>query len=102
MQVQHGIEVGHIFKFGTKSSEAMGATIIDEKGKETPVVMGCYGIGVTRTMAAAVEQCHDQDGIIWPAAIAPFQVVIMAVNQRDELQVNCATGNLSTTSPSRD
>jgi prolyl-tRNA synthetase len=91
LQVQHGIEVGHIFKLGTKYSEAMGATIIDEKGKETPVVMGCYGIGVTRTMAAAVEQCHDQDGIIWPAAIAPFQVVIMAVNQRDELQVNCAT-----------
>lgn len=91
LQVQHGIEVGHIFKLGTKYSEAMEATIIDEKGKEAPVIMGCYGIGVTRTMAAAVEQCHDQDGIIWPSAISPFEVVIMAVNQRDEPQVNCAT-----------
>lgn len=91
LQVQHGIEVGHIFKLGTKYSEAMEATIIDEKGKEVPVIMGCYGIGVTRTVAAAVEQCHDQDGIIWPVAISPFEVVLMAVNQRDELQVECAT-----------
>jgi prolyl-tRNA synthetase len=90
LQVQHGIEVGHIFKLGTKYSEAMGATILNENGKEIPVVMGCYGIGVTRTMAAAVEQSHDQDGIIWPAAIAPFDVVIMAVNQRDEAQAGFA------------
>lgn len=90
LQVQHGIEVGHIFKLGTKYSEAMSATILNENGKEIPVVMGCYGIGVTRTMAAAVEQSHDQDGIIWPAAISPFDVVIMAVNQRDQAQAGFA------------
>lgn len=90
LQVQRGIEVGHIFKLGTKYSEAMGATILDENGKEIPVIMGCYGIGVTRTMAAAVEQSHDEDGIIWPAAVSPFDVVIMAVNQRDELQASFA------------
>ncbi|HHY39649.1 MAG TPA: proline--tRNA ligase [Syntrophaceticus sp.] len=83
LKVQRGIEVGHIFKLRTKYSEAMGATILDEQGKERPVIMGCYGIGVTRTMAAAVEQSHDQDGIIWPVSIAPFEVVLMAVNQRD-------------------
>jgi len=75
--VQRGIEVGHIFKLGTKYSEAMGATILDEHGKEIPVIMGCYGIGVTRTMAAAVEQSNDENGIIWPAAISPFDVLIM-------------------------
>lgn len=83
LKVQRGIEVGHIFKLGTKYSEAMGATILDEQGKEIPVIMGCYGIGITRTMAAAVEQSYDQDGIIWPVSIAPFEVVVMAVNQRD-------------------
>ena len=83
LKVQRGIEVGHIFKLRTKYSEAMGATILDEQGKEKPVIMGCYGIGITRTMAAAVEQSHDQDGIIWPVSIAPFEVVLMAVNQRD-------------------
>lgn len=83
LKVQRGIEVGHIFKLGTKYSEAMGATILDEQGKEKPVIMGCYGIGITRTMAAAVEQSYDQDGIIWPVSIAPFEVVLMAVNQRD-------------------
>ncbi|HHW28241.1 MAG TPA: proline--tRNA ligase [Syntrophomonadaceae bacterium] len=83
LKVQRGIEVGHIFKLGTKYSEAMEATILDEQGKEKPVIMGCYGIGITRTMAAAVEQSHDQDGIIWPVSIAPFEVVLMAVNQRD-------------------
>ncbi len=83
LKVQRGIEVGHIFKLGTKYSEAMGATILDEQGKEIPVIMGCYGIGITRTMAATVEQSYDQDGIIWPVSIAPFEVVVMAVNQRD-------------------
>lgn len=90
LKERQGIEVGHIFKLGTKYSEPLGATILDEKGKQIPVIMGCYGIGVTRTMAAAVEQCYDQDGIIWPAAIAPFEVVIMAVNQRDALQTKYA------------
>lgn len=90
LKERQGIEVGHIFKLGTKYSEPLGATILDEKGKQIPVIMGCYGIGVTRTMAAAVEQCYDQDGIIWPAAIAPFEVVLMAVNQRDALQTKYA------------
>lgn len=90
LQVRRGIEVGHIFKLGTKYSEALNATILDEKGNEVPVVMGCYGIGITRTMAAAVEQRYDRDGIIWPVAIAPFQVVVMAVNQRDALHARYA------------
>lgn len=90
LQVCRGIEVGHIFKLGTKYSEALKATIIDEKGNEVPVVMGCYGIGITRTMAAAVEQKHDQDGIIWPVAIAPYEVVLMAVNQGDTLHAGYA------------
>ncbi|MGB9792712.1 MAG: proline--tRNA ligase [Thermacetogeniaceae bacterium] len=90
LKKKRGIEVGQIFKLGTKYSKAMGATVLDEQGKEIPIVMGCYGIGITRTMAAAVEQWHDDDGIIWPVDIAPFEVVIIAVNQRDALQVEIA------------
>ncbi len=81
-----GIEVGQVFKLGTKYSEVMGLTYLDEHGTERPVVMGCYGIGVTRTLAAAVEQNHDEQGIIWPTAIAPFAVVVVPVNVRDEVQ----------------
>jgi prolyl-tRNA synthetase len=72
-----GIEVGHVFFLGTKYSDAMKCTYLDEGGTERPMVMGCYGIGVTRTMAAAIEQNHDADGIIWPAAIAPYRVVVL-------------------------
>jgi len=75
-----GIEVGHTFKLGTKYSEAMGATYLDEHGRERYIVMGCYGIGVGRTMAAAIEQNHDRDGIIWPPSIAPFEVMILPLN----------------------
>jgi len=84
-----GIETGHIFKLGTKYSEKMDATFLDEKGKERPMVMGCYGIGISRTMAAAIEQNYDEDGIIWPIAIAPFQVIIIPVNvkNREQMQV---------------
>ncbi len=71
-----GIEVGHIFKLGTKYSDAMGFTVLDAQQKKHPVIMGCYGLGVSRTLAACVEMSHDADGIIWPAAIAPYQVVI--------------------------
>lgn len=85
-----GIEVGQIFKLGTKYSEALGATFLDEKGQERPMVMGCYGIGVTRTMAAAVEQNHDENGIIWPIPIAPYHVIVVPVNMRDEEQVRAA------------
>lgn len=72
-----GIEVGHLFKLGSKYSVTMGATYLDKSGEDRPFVMGCYGIGITRTVAAAIEQNHDEQGIIWPLAIAPFQVIIV-------------------------
>ncbi|MBT5029056.1 MAG: proline--tRNA ligase [Nitrospinaceae bacterium] len=87
-QVTRGIEVGHIFILGTKYSSAMKAVYIDQQGKENPMVMGCYGIGVGRTAAAAIEQNHDERGIVWPRNLAPFQVVIIPVNySNDELKV---------------
>ena len=75
-----GIEVGHTFKLGTKYSQAMGAGYLTEKGAKTPFQMGCYGIGVSRVVAAALEQCHDDNGIVWPEAIAPFDVAILPLN----------------------
>jgi prolyl-tRNA synthetase len=83
-----GIEVGHIFKLGTKYSSAMDATFTAEDGKQRPFVMGCYGIGVSRTAAAAVEQNHDADGIIWPPAIAPFTVVVAVLDVKKPEQVS--------------
>ncbi len=83
LRIVRGIEVGHVFKLGTKYSEAMGATYLDAEGREHPVVMGCYGIGVGRTAAAAVEQHHDADGIVWPLPIAPLQVMVVPVNVAD-------------------
>ena len=81
-----GIEVGHIFQLGTKYSEAMKATVLDESGTETPAIMGCYGMGVTRLVAAAIEQHHDNEGIIWPEKIAPFFVHLLPLNmQKSEL-----------------
>lgn len=85
-----GIEVGQIFQLGTKYSKALGANFVDEKGQEQPIVMGCYGIGVGRTMAAAVEQNHDEKGIIWPLAIAPFEVVVVPVSSKEEIQMELA------------
>lgn len=79
-----GIEVGQVFKLFTKYSKAMHAVFLDENGKEQPMVMGCYGVGVSRTMAAAIEQNNDKDGIIWPASIAPYQVLVVPVNTKDE------------------
>lgn len=79
-----GIEVGQVFKLGTKYSEALGATYVDENGKENLIVMGCYGIGVSRTMAAAVEQNNDENGIIWPLSIAPYQVIVVPVSVNDQ------------------
>ncbi|HHY36067.1 MAG TPA: proline--tRNA ligase [Firmicutes bacterium] len=90
LKTTRGIEVGHIFKLGTKYSEAMGATFLDEKGNKKPFVMGCYGIGIPRTMAAAIEQNHDDKGIIWPMPIAPYQVVVVPVNSRVEEQMKVA------------
>ena len=79
LELCRGIEVGHVFMLGTRYSEAMRCTYLDEQGKSQPLVMGCYGIGVTRLLGAAIEQCHDERGIIWPTSIAPFQVVICPV-----------------------
>lgn len=90
LQEARGIEVGQIFKLGTKYSKTLGANFLDENGKEKPIVMGCYGIGVSRTMAAAIEQNHDQDGIIWPANIAPYHAVVIPVAPKDEKQLNLA------------
>ena len=79
-----GIEVGQVFKLFTKYSAAMNCTFLDENGKENPMVMGCYGIGVSRTMAACIEQNNDKDGMIWPVAIAPYEVLVVPVNTKDE------------------
>ena len=87
-----GIEVGHIFKLGTKYSSAMGATFTAETGKPAPFEMGCYGIGVSRTPAAAVEQHHDEKGIVWPVSIAPFEVVVAILDVKRSAQVELATG----------
>ncbi len=80
LRIARGIEVGHIFQLGTKYSEAMGATVQDQDGVERPLVMGCYGIGITRIVGAAIEQNHDERGIIWPAPLAPFDVVLIGIN----------------------
>jgi prolyl-tRNA synthetase len=90
LETARGIEVGHIFQLGTKYSEAMGATFTTEQGNEQPLVMGCYGVGVSRLAQAAVEQSYDKDGIIWPVAIAPYQVVICVPNITDAAQMAAA------------
>lgn len=82
IEIKRGIEVGHIFQLGTKYSEAMNARFLDENGKSRPMIMGCYGIGVSRVVAAAIEQNHDDNGIIWPHSIAPFTVIIVPVNMQ--------------------
>ena len=94
LAIQRGIEVGHVFFLGTKYSEAMNATYLDETGKPRLMVMGCYGIGVTRLVGAAIEQGHDARGIIFPAAIAPFQVVIVPMNYAKSEAVRNAAGAL--------
>ena len=84
LEAYRGIEVGQIFYLGKKYSEAMGATYLDAEGREWPIEMGCYGIGISRLMAAAIEQNHDADGIIWPHAIAPVHVLLLAINYKDK------------------
>ena len=88
LAIQRGIEVGHVFYLGTKYSAAMNASFIDEDGKAKPLEMGCYGIGVTRLLGAAIEQNHDDKGIIWPRGIAPFEVVIcpMGMDRSDAVR----------------
>ena len=90
LQSARGIEVGHIFQLGTKYSQAMGATYTNEQGEEVPLFMGCYGLGVSRLAAAAVEQSYDKDGIIWPVAIAPYHAIITVPNIADAQQVQAA------------
>jgi prolyl-tRNA synthetase len=85
-----GIEVGHVFKLGTRYSEAMGATYLDENGRTQPMIMGCYGIGVSRTMASVVEQFNDEKGLVWPTSLAPFDLHLIAVNMKDASQAELA------------
>ncbi|NWF89489.1 MAG: proline--tRNA ligase, partial [Ignavibacteriaceae bacterium] len=85
LDVFSAIELGHIFKLGTKYSESMGARFIDEKGEEHPIIMGSYGIGVERIMACFIEQHHDEKGIIWEKPLAPFDVHLIALNLKNEL-----------------
>lgn len=90
VKTARGIEVGQVFKLYTKYSKALKATFLDDNGREAPMVMGCYGIGVSRTMAAAIEQNNDEYGIIWPVAIAPYHVVIVPISAKDEGQMSLA------------
>lgn len=97
-----GIEVGQVFKLGTKYSEKLDATFLDNNGKSRPMFMGCYGIGVTRTVAAYIEQNHDENGIIWPVAIAPYEVVIVPANNKSEDVMKAAEGLYNALESSQD
>jgi len=94
LEIRRGIEVGHIFQLGKKYSEALSANVLNENGKSQTLTMGCYGIGVSRVMAAAIEQNHDENGIIWPQAIAPFDVVLVPINQQKSEAVRAHTEQL--------
>ena len=89
LEIHRGIEVGHVFKLGTKYSESMHCDFLDESGERRPMIMGCYGLGIGRTVAAAIEQSHDDDGIIWPMPIAPFEVVVTSIG-KDEAVLKTA------------
>jgi len=94
VRIARGIEVGHIFQLGDKYSQAMKASVLDESGKEIIMTMGCYGIGVSRVVAAAIEQHHDEQGIVWPDALAPFQVALLGMNQKKSQRVREACEEL--------
>jgi prolyl-tRNA synthetase len=94
LSIARGIEVGHIFQLGRKYSEALNATVLDEQGKSATMLMGCYGIGVTRVVAAAIEQNHDERGIVWPEPIAPFDVVLVPINYQKSTRVRDAAEKL--------
>jgi prolyl-tRNA synthetase len=94
LEIVRGIEVGHIFQLRTKYSAAMKATFLDEKGGQQPFEMGCYGIGVTRIVAAAIEQNSDERGIVFPAPIAPFTVSLVPIGYRKSAEVRAATDKL--------
>ena len=89
--IAKGIEVGQVFKLGTKYSESLNGTYLDQNGRPNPYIMGSYGIGVSRTLAAAIEQFHDENGIIWPRAIAPFEVVVVPINAKDDALMEAST-----------
>lgn len=94
LKFQHGIEIGHIFQLGTHYSEKMNATILNENGKPAPLVMGCYGFGVSRAVAAAIEQSHDEKGIIWPKEIAPYDIALVPMNMHKSVEVKDAVEKL--------
>src|SRR6185437_15747129 len=95
LEIKSGLEIGHVFKLGTKYSKSMGATYLDEKGAETQIIMGCYGIGINRIVAAAVEASHDANGIIWPLALAPYHVLLVPL-QLQNADVMARTSALET------
>jgi prolyl-tRNA synthetase len=88
LRLARGIEVGHVFQLGQKYAEAMNAVVQDETGKNAVMYMGCYGIGVSRIVAAAIEQCHDDAGIVWPAAMAPWRVAVCVINPKNNPDVH--------------
>lgn len=90
IKTTQGVEVGHIFKLGTKYTDALGCTYLDENGKPQSMIMGCYGIGVSRTIAAVIEQFSDENGIVWPVSVAPYQVLVVPVSMREDEQVKLA------------
>ena len=92
--IARGIEVGHIFQLGDKYSASMNASVLDQNGRQTPMLMGCYGIGVSRIVAAAIEQNHDDKGIVWPQPIAPFDVALLALNGKKSAEVRSSADNL--------
>jgi prolyl-tRNA synthetase len=91
-----GIEVGHVFKLGTRYSESMNATVLDENGKSRPMIMGCYGIGVSRTVAAIAEQFNDENGLVWPTTVSPFDIHLIPVNTKQENQLQLANSLYAT------
>jgi len=91
LDISHGIELGHVFKLGTRYSDSLGARFLDSNGKEQPMIMGSYGIGVNRILAATIEKSHDSNGIIWPLPLAPYEVLVVPINIKDEIIMDTAT-----------
>ncbi|RUL63985.1 proline--tRNA ligase [Dyella dinghuensis] len=94
LHIARGIEVGHIFQLGKKYAEALDATVLDDQGKKQVMLMGCYGVGISRIAAAAIEQCHDDAGIIWPETMAPWRVAVCVINPKNAPEVNAAAESL--------
>ena len=91
LDISHGIELGHVFKLGTRYSDSLGAKFLDSNGKEQPIIMGSYGIGVNRILAATIEKSHDSNGIIWPLPLAPYEVLVVAINIKNDVIMDTAT-----------